>query len=141
MRRLFIILMLAFAGVVLLGTVTRSIVLSVMLARSSNSVTEQEALSDARDIASWARDRWDRSPDEIRFSLNAMARVADARIWLVAPDGRVRVDTHSSPSWEGVQLQDVDLSPALKGEETQLQGRSPWLESAVAHVVPVIREG
>lgn len=141
MKRLFSRLMLAFMGVLLLSTLTRSVALTRFMRQSARTETAREALADARAISAWAQERWDRPPADLRPSLGTMARVASARVWLVDATGQVRVDTQGNPSWEGALVSGDELEQARRGAETTVSGRSPWLESAVASVVPITREG
>lgn len=141
MKRLFTWLMLAFAGVLLLATLIRTVSLSISLQESIAGEAADAAMEDAREIAAWAQSRWERPPDEVRFSLGALGDVAGARVWLVGADGVVRVDTEGNPSWEGATIRAPELERALRGQEALVSGRSPWLESAVAGVVPVVLDG
>jgi signal transduction histidine kinase len=141
MRRLFTWLMAAFVSVVLLSTLVRTMVLSISLRASRQTASVQTAREDAGAIAAWAQERWDRPADDIRLSLGALARVADARVWLVDRSGLVRVDTLGNPSWEGVAVRSAELQQALTGEATLMEGPSPWLDTAISWVVPVVREG
>lgn len=141
MRRLFAWLLVAFSGVVLLSTLTRTVSLSIALKQWQQDESTVAAMADARTVADWARDRWEREPADLRPGLSALGTVAGARIWLVSAQGTVRVDTGIAPSWEGVTLPPHDLAVPLRGETTLMRGRSPWLESALAAVVPVIRSG
>jgi two-component system, OmpR family, sensor histidine kinase ResE len=138
-KRLVTWLMGAFVGVVLLATLARTLLLTYSLDSSGQQDAIASAMEDARDMADWAQHRWDRAPVDIRFSLSTMARVANARVWLVDTNGRVRVDTQGNPSWEGVAIQSAELARALKGQESLVAGKSPWLDAAVAYVVPVVR--
>ncbi|HLN61843.1 MAG TPA: ATP-binding protein [Symbiobacteriaceae bacterium] len=141
MRRLATWLVLAITGVLLLATLARTAMLSYSLRTSQESQAVEAAMENARDIAIWAGERWDRAPVDIRFSLSALARLANARVWLVSAEGRVWVDTEANPSWEGVTIESPELKRALGGHESRVPGRSPWLESAVACVVPVVHSG
>lgn len=129
--------MLAFTGVILLATLARTVGLSISLKQSEQSERVQTATQDARAIAAWATQRWERPPEEIRFSLGTLARLAEARVWLVSAEGRVRVDTQGNPSWEGATIEAPELSRVLKGEEIRVDGPSPWLSSATAIITPV----
>lgn len=142
MRRLFTWLMLAFVAVVLLATVTRTITLSLSWRLSRQDDTLQTARQDARSIAQWASERWETVlRGESRPALSALARVADARVWLVDAHGNVLMDTGTNPSWEGASIASGELARALAGQESVLSGRSPWLESAMATVVPIEKTG
>jgi two-component system, OmpR family, sensor histidine kinase ResE len=140
LTRLFSLLMLAFAGVLLLSTLARTVTLSFSLRQTYRSVSVRSAMEDARQIATWASERWERTPDEMRPSLATLARVAGARVWIVDRSGRVRVDTGSNPSWEGSLIAVDELQQALAGASV-IRDRSPWLEAAVAAVAPVSRTG
>ncbi|HYG57386.1 MAG TPA: ATP-binding protein, partial [Symbiobacteriaceae bacterium] len=140
MKRLFVWLLLGIVGVVLIAALIRSLVLEAMLQASVLSRVTQNGMTDARTVAAWSQERWDRAPEDIRTNLSALARVAGARIWLVDVAGVVRVDTESNPSWEGATISGEELNRALKGLESSVQDRSPWLDSALSCVVPV-RQG
>jgi two-component system sensor histidine kinase ResE len=134
---MFTWLMAAFVGVVLLGTLARTAVLTVTLRASRQTEAVTTSGEDARTIATWAVTRWDRPADQIRVSLGTMARVAGARVWLVDARGVVLVDTQANPSWEGATVQSHELGEALSGTPSLTEGPSPWLASAVSWSVPV----
>jgi signal transduction histidine kinase len=140
MKRLFTWLMAAFVAVVLVGTLSRTVFLTISLRRSAQGQTVETSLHDARTIATWASERWERMPGDLRPSLGALATVANARVWLVDSTGNVRVDTEGKPSWEGAHLPDAEFRRILAGGGPAVVDNSPWLGSAVTITAPVMRD-
>lgn len=139
-RTLFARLMLAMVLLLAVTAGLRTLLLDAIYPRFYRGQVREEMLRNARNVAAWAATALGadgRVAAAGQEQVRLLARLANARIWLVSADGLVRVDTGGEPGWEGVRLRSDDLAAVQAGREVMGLEPSPGLEGFLAVGVPV----